>query len=82
VLDRLLAVLLAQGLDGEPLATLPLRALTRMTVTSRYPLDDTPPLELFDPADAAQAIGTAEAVLAWVEGLDLPEGDGGERREQ
>lgn len=49
---------------------------------STTPLDDTPPLELFDPADAAQAIGTAEAVLAWVEGLDLPEGDGGERREQ
>jgi hypothetical protein len=39
-------------------------------------------LELFDPADAAQAIGTAKAVLAWVEGLDLPEGDGGERGEQ
>jgi HEPN domain-containing protein len=48
---------------------------------STTPLDDTPPLELFDPADAAQAIGTAKAVLAWVEGLDLPEGDGGERRE-
>jgi HEPN domain-containing protein len=48
---------------------------------STTPWDDTPPLELFDPADAAQAIGTAKAVLAWVEGLDLPEGDGGERRE-
>ena len=30
----------------------------------------------------AQAIGTAKAVLAWVEGLALPEGEGGERREQ
>lgn len=77
-----MAVLQELGLATTPLAELPLRALTRMTVTSRYPLDDTPPLELFDPADAAQAIGTAKAVLTWVEGLDLPEGDGGERREQ
>lgn len=76
-----MAVLQELGLSTTPLAELPLRALTRMTVTSRYPLDDTPPLELFDPADAAQAIGTAEAVLDWVEGLDLPEGDGGERGE-
>ena len=29
-----------------------------------------------------QAIGTAKAVLAWVESLALPEGEGGERREQ
>lgn len=69
MLDRLLAVLIAQGLDGEPLATLPLRALTRMTVTSRYPLDDAPPVDLFD-----QAITTAEAVLRWVEQLDQPSG--------
>jgi HEPN domain-containing protein len=74
VLDRLLAVLIAQGLDGEPLMALPLRALTRMTVTSRYPLDDTPPAELFDRADADQAITTAEAVLRWVEQLDQPSG--------
>ena len=44
-------MLIAQGADGERLATLPLRALTRMTVTSRYPLDDTPPLDHFDLAD-------------------------------
>jgi HEPN domain-containing protein len=74
VLDRLLALLIAQGLDGEPLATLPLRALTRMTVTSRYPLDDAPPVDLFDRADADQAITTAEAVLRWVEQLDQPSG--------
>jgi HEPN domain-containing protein len=72
VLERLLAVLIAQGADGEPLAALPLRALTRMTVTSRYPLDDTPPLDLFDLADARSAIATAEAVLRWVEQLDQP----------
>lgn len=81
-LAQLVAVLQELGLTTTPLADLPLRALTRMTATSRYPLDDTPPLELFDPADAAQAIGTAKAVLAWVESLALPEGEGGERREQ
>ena len=40
VLDRPLAVLISQGIDAEALAALPLRALTRMTVTSRYPLED------------------------------------------
>ena len=75
VLERLLAVLVALGVNGEPLADLPLRALTRMTVTSLYPLDDTPPLDLFDPADARSAIATAEAVLQWVEQLDQPLGD-------
>jgi len=69
-LEQLLRVLEQQGVDGEALADLPLRALTRMTVTSRYPLDDTPPMDLFDPADSAQAIATADAVLAWVEGHD------------
>jgi HEPN domain-containing protein len=69
-LEQLLRVLEQQGVDGEALADLPLRALTRMTVTSRYPLDDTPPMDLFDPADSAQAIATATAVLAWVEGHD------------
>lgn len=76
VLNRLLAVLIAQGVDGKPLEALPLRSLTRMTVSSRYPLDDTPPLDLFDPEDAREAIATAEAVLRWVECLDQPGGDG------
>jgi len=69
-LEQLLRVLEQQGVQSEALADLPLRALTRMTVTSRYPLDDTPPMDLFDPADSAQAIATADAVLAWVEGHD------------
>jgi HEPN domain-containing protein len=42
------------------------------TVTSRYPLEDTPPSELFDPADSRQALATATAVVAWVEQLDQP----------
>jgi len=54
----------------NPAPGVPLRALTRMTVTSRYPLNDTPPLDLFDPADARLAIGIAEAAMHWVQQLD------------
>jgi hypothetical protein len=34
-----------------------------MTVTSRYPLEDTAPMDLFEPSDSEQAITTATAVL-------------------
>jgi HEPN domain-containing protein len=67
VLGRLVEMLAAAGLDVSALASLPLAALSRMTVTTRYPLDDTPPSELFDARDSKQALGTAAAVLAWVE---------------
>ena len=70
VLGRLMEMLRAEGLDVTPLDALPLPALTRMTVTSRYPLDDTPPSELFDARDSEQALSTAKAVLAWVEQLN------------
>lgn len=73
-LIQLLTVLEQQGVDGASLRGLPLRALTRMTVTSRYPLDDTPPMDLFETRDSEQAIATATAVLAWIERLD--QGDG------
>jgi hypothetical protein len=43
------------------LPRLPLPALTRITVTSLYPLDDTPPSELFDARDSEQALSTATA---------------------
>jgi HEPN domain-containing protein len=74
VLGQLVKLLTAEGLDVTALAPLPLTALSRMTVTSRYPLDDTPPSELFDPRDSDQALSTAKAVLAWVEQLDQPHG--------
>ncbi len=70
VLGPLVKLLAAEGLDVTALAPLPLPALSRMTVTSRYPLDDTPPSELFDDRDSEQALTTAKAVLAWVEQLD------------
>jgi HEPN domain-containing protein len=74
VLGRLVEMLAASGLDVTALASLPLAALSRMTVTSRYPLDDTPPSELFDARDSNQALSTAAAVLAWVEQLDQAPG--------
>ena len=70
VLGQLVKLLAAEGLDVTALAPLPLPALSRMTVTSRYPLDDTPPSELFDARDSEQALTTAKAGLAWVEQLD------------
>jgi HEPN domain-containing protein len=73
-LPKLVALLEQQGVEASGLTALPLRALTRMTVTSRYPLDDTPPMDLFDPTDSEQAIATASTVLAWVERLDQGEG--------
>jgi HEPN domain-containing protein len=74
VLGMLVKRLAAEGLDVTALAPLPLTALSRMSVTSRYPLDDTPPSELFDARDSDQALSTAEAVLSWVEQLDRPPG--------
>lgn len=37
-------------------------------------LEDTAPMDLFDPADSEQAIATATAVLTWVERLDQGQG--------
>ncbi|MFN5464987.1 MAG: HEPN domain-containing protein [Cyanobacteriota bacterium] len=73
-LPTLVAVLEQQGIDVSSLVDLPLRALTRMTVTSRYPLEDTPPMDLFDGTDSAQAIATATAVLTLVGRLDQADG--------
>ena len=67
---QLLGALETQGVNGEALAALPLRALTRMTVSSRCPLDDTPPMDRIEPSDSTQAISTARALLAWVYSLD------------
>lgn len=64
--------LAAKGVDVGVIEALPLKALTRMTITSRYPIDATPPSELFDRADAVQAIETAEAAISFVDQLDRP----------
>jgi HEPN domain-containing protein len=45
-----------------------------MSATSRYPIDATPPAELFDRSDASQAITIAQAVLEAVKDLEQPRG--------
>ncbi len=72
VLNDLVEALGAQGVEVGVLSDLPLKALTRMTITSRYPIDATPPSELFDGSDAVQAIDTAGAVIGVLEQLDQP----------
>ena len=70
VLNDLVQRLGDNGMNIEQLKALPLRGLSRMAIQSRYPLDATPPSDLFDPADAEQALATAADVLDILEALD------------
>ena len=70
VLNDLVQRLGDNGMNIEQLKALPLRGLSRMAIQSRYPLDATPPSDLFDPADAEQALATAAEVLDILEALD------------
>ena len=70
VLNDLVQRLGDNGLNTDQLETLPLRGLSRMAIQSSYPLDATPPSDLFDPADAEQALATAAEVLNILESLD------------
>ena len=70
VLNDLVQQLENEGLKVATLNDLPLRGLSRMAIQSRYPVDTTPPADLFDLADAEQAIKTAKAVLDVVAGFD------------
>ena len=63
VLNHLVQRLDKEGMQVTNLNALPLRGLSRMAIQSRVPVDTTPPADLFDLADAEQAIKTAEAVL-------------------
>lgn len=54
----------------KQLKALHLRGLSWMAIQSRYPLDATPPSDLFDPADALQALATALEVLNILEAID------------
>jgi HEPN domain-containing protein len=70
VLNDLVRRMEEAGLDISELSELPLRSLSRMAIQSRYPLDATPPSDLFDPCDADQALSCAHEVLQIVEALD------------
>jgi HEPN domain-containing protein len=58
------------GLATHALEALPLRGLSRMAIQSRYPMNTSPPADLFDPGDADQALTIANRVLELVEALD------------
>ena len=70
VLNDLVQRLSQEGVEVSAIEALPLRGLSRMAIQSRYPMDATPPSELFDRVDAEQAIQTAQQVLSQIELLD------------
>ena len=70
VLNDLVKRLKETGLDTQALEVLPLRSLSRMAIQSRYPMDSTPPSELFDPDETDQALATAREVLTILKALD------------
>ena len=70
VLNDLVRRLAEAGLDVSELSELPLRSLSRMAIQSCYPLDATPPSDLFDPGDADQALSCAHQVLRIVDAFD------------
>ncbi len=69
VLTDLTAALAASGLDVAA-QRLPLRRLSRMAISSRYPMDATPPSELFDRDETDQALDTATAVIRALRACD------------
>ena len=69
-LMELVSALVSEGLGVTSLETMPLRALSRMAISSRYPLDATPPSELFDQAETDGAISTASEVIQVLKNLD------------
>ena len=70
VLNDLVSRLQQNGLDTRALEALPLRSLSRMAIQSHYPMDATPPSELFDPEEADQALTRAREVLTRLKALD------------
>ena len=70
VLNDLTRRLKETGLETKDLEALSLRSLSRMAIQSRYPVDATPPSELFDSDETDQAIATAREVLRILKALD------------
>ena len=70
VLNDLVKRLKGTGLDTQALEALPLRSLSRMAFQSRYPMDSTPPSELFDPDETDQALATALEVMSILKAWD------------
>ena len=70
VLNDLTRRLKETGLETKDLEALSLRSLSRMAIQSLYPVDATPPSELFDPDETDQALTTAPEVLNFLKALD------------
>ncbi len=70
VLNDLVKRLKELGLNTQALEGLPLRSLSRMAIQSRYPMDATPPSELFDPDETDQALTTASEILSILKAWD------------
>ena len=70
VLNDLVQRLRQAGVEVSAIEALPLRGLSRMAIQSRYPMNATPPSELFDRVDAEQAIQTARKVLITIKSFD------------
>jgi hypothetical protein len=64
--DKLVDGLAEVGLPVEPLRSLQLKVLSRMSTATRYPDGDAAPVDLFDARDCEQALGIAREVLAWL----------------
>ena len=72
-LTALVMCLTSLGVPTEPLLQLRLKPLSRMATSTRYPDDDTPPLERFDHQDAEESIRCAQEVMRIVEQWDSPQ---------
>ena len=70
VLNDLTRRLKETGLETKDLEALSLRSLSRTAIQSLYPVDATPPSELFDPDETDQALTTAPEVLNFLKALD------------
>ena len=71
-LTELVMCLTSLGVPTEHLLQLRLKPLSRMATSTRYPDDDTPPLERFDHQDAEESIRCAQEVMRIVEQWDSP----------
>ena len=71
-LTELVMCLTSLGVPTEHLLQLRLTPLSRMATSTRYPDDDTPPLERFDHQDAEESIRCAQEVMRIVEQWDSP----------
>jgi Uncharacterized conserved protein related to C-terminal domain of eukaryotic chaperone, SACSIN len=62
-LNRLKGMLSQLGLHTSDLEDLKLNFLTRMHISTRYPSEDLPPVQLFDKSDGEECLEIAEKII-------------------